>query len=69
MGNFPCKHNFGDVIKFKYRGRGIVEGQIVGCIVSAAFTGKQYVEYLVHSLSSQKPTFHFKPVSEDKIIR
>ena len=69
MGNFPCKHNFGDVIKFKYRGRGIVEGQIVGCTVSAAFTDKQYVDYLVHSLSGQEPRFYFKQVSEDKIIR
>ena len=30
MGRFPCEHSFGDIIKFKYRGHGIVEGRIVG---------------------------------------
>ena len=30
MSNFPCKHNFGDIIKFKLRGHGIVQGMIVG---------------------------------------
>ena len=25
-GRFPCKYSFGDIIKFKYRGHGVVEG-------------------------------------------
>jgi hypothetical protein len=23
-GKFPCRHSFGDIVKFKYRGHGIV---------------------------------------------
>lgn len=32
MSNFPCKHNFGDIVKFKYRGHGIVQSRIVGVL-------------------------------------
>lgn len=68
MSNFPGKFNFGDIVKFKYRGHGIVEGRIIGCVVSCAFTDKEYVDYQVHSLPDQEPRFFFKSVSENDLI-
>lgn len=68
MGQFPCKHSFGEIIKFKYRGHGIVEGMIVGVIINGSRSENYYVDYKVHSLDGQKPQFYFKPVAEHHII-
>lgn len=67
-GRFPCRHSFGDIVKFKYRGHGIVEGMIVGVIVSGSKSGVCYVDYKVHSLDGQEPQFYFKQVAEYHII-
>ena len=68
MGNFPCKHNFGDVIKFKYRGYGIVQGMIVGVTINGSTSKNYHADYKVHSLDGQEPTFYFKSVEEHHII-
>ena len=69
MSKFPGEYNFGDIIKFKLRGYGVVEGEIVGCVVNCAHTDNQYVIYKVHSLKGQEPTFYFQDVDERKIIK
>ena len=68
MGNFPCKYNFGDIIKFKYRGHGIVQGVIVGVTINGSKSENYYVDYKVHSLDGQEPKFYFKSVAERDII-
>lgn len=68
MGNFPCKHNFGDVIKFKYRGHGIVQGMIVGVVINGSSSKNYQADYKVHSLDGQEPSFYFKSVAEHHII-
>lgn len=68
MATFPGKYSFNDIIKFKMRGCGIVEGYIVGISVSCANTDKQYIIYQVHSLEGAEHRFHFKDVEERKII-
>jgi hypothetical protein len=69
MSTFPGEYNFNDVIKFKMRGHGIVEGYIVGITVSCAFENNQYVTYKVHSVKGAEYRFYFKDVNEDKIIK
>lgn len=69
MSNFPCQYNFGDIIKFKYRGRGIVQGRIVGVIINGSTTENYYADYKVHSLDGQTPKFYFKSVAEHHIIK
>lgn len=68
MGNFPGKHDFKEVIKFKMRGRGIVEGYIVGVVVNCINTENEYVQYKVHSVNGITPAFFFKDVKESEII-
>lgn len=68
MGSFPCKYNFGDVIKFKYRGHGIVKGIIVGVTINGSKPENYYADYKVHSLDGQEPNFYFKSVAEHHII-
>ena len=68
MSKFPGKHNYKDVIKFKMRGRGIVEGYIVGIVVSCGGTENEYVQYKVHSVDGITPSFFFKDVKESEII-
>jgi homoserine dehydrogenase len=48
---------------------GVVEGEIVGCVVNVAHTDSQYVTYKVHSLKGQEPIFYFKDVNDCKIIK
>jgi hypothetical protein len=69
MSKFPGEYGFGDIIKFKLRGYGVVEGEIVGCVVNCVLTDNQYVTYKVHSLKGQEPRFYFKDVDECKIIK
>ena len=68
MSKFPCQYNFGDIIKFKYRGHGIVQGRIVGVIINGSTTENYYADYKVHSLDGQEPSFYFKSVAEHHII-
>lgn len=68
MGQFPCKRSFGDVIKFKMRGAGIVEGQIVGVVIGGSKPENYYADYKVHSLPGKEPEFYFKQVAEHHII-
>lgn len=70
MGQFPGKYSYGDIVKFKYRGKGIVKGQIVGCLVNSSWSISQitYIDYKVHSLPGEEPQFYFKSVSEHHII-
>lgn len=68
MRNFPGKHDFKEVIKFKMRGRGIVEGYIVGAVVNCIDTENEYVLYKVHSVKGITPAFFFKDVKESEII-
>jgi hypothetical protein len=68
MSNFPCKYNFGDIIKFKYRGYGIVQGMIVGVVISGSKSENYQADYKVHSLDGQEPQFYFKSVAEHHII-
>ena len=44
-GKFPCNHSFGDVIKFKYRGHGIVEGMIVGVVINGSKSDNYFADY------------------------
>ena len=67
-GKFPCRYSFGDIVKFKYRGHGVVEGMIVGVIINGSRSGNYYADYKVHSLDGQKPEFYFKSVAEHHII-
>ena len=67
-GKFPCRHSFGDIVKFKYRGHGVVEGMIVGVTINGSRTGNYYADYKVHSLDGQEPQFYFKSVAEHHII-
>lgn len=67
-GRFPCKHSFGDIVKFKYRGHGVVEGMIVGVIINGNRSENYQPDYKVHSLDGQKPVFYFKSVAEHHII-
>jgi hypothetical protein len=69
MGHFPCEHSFGDIIKFKHRGHGIVEGKIVGVVISGSTSGDYYADYKVHSLPGKEPEFYFKSVAEHNIIK
>lgn len=68
MGYFPCRHNFGEIIKFKMRGAGIVEGKIVGVRIGGSSPENYYVDYTVHSLPSKSPQIYFKSVAEHHII-
>ena len=68
MGKFPCKYGFGDVIKFKYRGKGIVRGEIVGVVIGGSSPENYYADYKVHSLPGEQPEFYFKTVAEHHII-
>lgn len=68
MSKFPGKHDYKEVIKFKMRGRGIVEGYIVGITISCNDTENQYVQYQVHSVDGVTPRFYFKDVKESEII-
>jgi hypothetical protein len=68
MSNFPCKYNFGDIIKFKYKGHGIVQGMIVGVVISGSKSENYQADYKVHSLDGQEPQFYFKSVAEHHII-
>lgn len=68
MSNFPCKYNFGDIIKFKLRGHGIVQGMIVGVVISGSKSENYQADYKVHSLDGQEPTFYFKSVAENHVI-
>ena len=68
MGQFPGKYSCGDIVKFKYRSKGIVKGQIVGCLVNSYGFESQYIDYKVHSLPGEEPVFFFKSVSEHHII-
>lgn len=67
-GKFPCKHSFGEIIKFKYRGKGIVKGMIVGVIINGSTSGNYHADYKVHSLDGETPQFYFKSVAEHHII-
>ena len=67
-GEFPCKHSFGDIVKFKYRGHGIVEGMVVGVAINGSKSNNYQADYKVHSLEGQKPVFYFKSVAEHHII-
>ena len=67
-GRFPCKHSFGDVIKFKYRGHRVVEGMVVGMTISGSKSDNYFADYKVHSLDGQHPKFYFKQVAEHHII-
>lgn len=67
-GRFPCKHSFGDIIKFKYRGHGVVEGMIVGVVINGSKSDNYFADYKVHSLDGQEPQFYFKQVAEHHII-
>jgi hypothetical protein len=69
MGHFPSEYNFGDIIKFKYRGHGIVEGVIVGVTISGSSSGNYHADYKVHSLHGKEPEFYFKSVAEHHIIK
>lgn len=53
MGYFPCKRNCGDIIKFKYRGVGVVEGIIVGVTINCVGTENEFADYKVHSLEGK----------------
>ena len=68
MGKFPCRHSFGDIVKFNYRGHGIVEGMIVGVIINGSKPKNYHADYKVHSLEGQNPEFYFKSVAEHHII-
>lgn len=68
MSNFPCKYSFGDIIKFKLRGHGIVQGMIVGVVISGNKSENYQADYKVHSLDGQEPTFYFKSVAENHVI-
>lgn len=67
-GRFPCKRSFGDIIKFKYRGHGVVEGMIVGVTINGSKPDNYFADYKVHSLDGQEPRFYFKQVAEHHII-
>ena len=67
-GTFPCKYGFGKIVKFKYRGHGVVEGMIVGVVIGGTEPENYYADYKVHSLDGQKPEFYFKSVAEHHII-
>lgn len=62
-GRFPCNHSFGEIIKFKYRGHGVVEGQIVGVVIGGT-EGNYYADYKVNSLPGKEPHFYLKQVPE-----
>ena len=67
-GKFPCKYSFGKIVKFKYRGHGIVEGVIVGVTINGSKSENYHADYQVHSLEGQKLEFYFKPIAEHHII-
>ena len=67
-GKFPCKYSFGDIVKFKHRGHGVVEGMIVGVIINGSEPDNYQADYKVHSLEGQNPQFYFKSVAEHHII-
>lgn len=69
MGHFPCEHSFGDIIKFKYRGHGIVEGRIVGVVINGSTPENYHADYKVHSLPGKEPKFYFKLVAEHHVIK
>ena len=62
-GKYPCKHSFGEIVKFKYRGHGIVEGQIVGVEIVGSKPENYYATYKVNSLPGKEPFFYFKTSS------
>lgn len=67
MADFPCKHSFGEIISFKLKDM-VVEGEIVGVVVSGSRPETYYAEYKVNSLIGRYPIFHLKQVPEHKII-
>lgn len=72
-GKFPCKHSFGEIIKFKYRGRGgreigVVEGVIVGVVIGGSKPENYYADYKVNSLPGKEPFFYLKQIAEHHII-
>lgn len=69
MGQFPCKYNFGDIVKFKYRSHGIVNGIIVGVIIGGSNSDDYYADYKVNSLEGQEPEFYFELVAEHHLIK
>lgn len=69
MSKFPGKCNFKDVIKFKMRGRGVVEGYIIGVTVECIDTDNENIVYQVHSIDGITPAFYFKKVKESEILK
>lgn len=67
-GRFPCIYSFGNIVKFKYRGHGVVEGQIIGVEIGGSKPENYYATYKVHSLPGKEPQFYFKSVAEHHII-
>jgi hypothetical protein len=67
-GKFPCRHSFGDIVKFKYRGHGIVEGMVVGVVIGGSKPENYYADYKINSLPGKEPFFYFKQVAEHHII-
>lgn len=66
--HFPGEYGYKDIIKFK-RKRKIVEGIIVGIVVSCIDTNNEYVIYKVHLLDNAEDRFNFYEVRDDKIIK
>ena len=66
--HFPGEYGYKDIIKFKRKGK-IVEGIIVGIIVSCMDTEDEYILYKVNSLESNEDEFCFQEVKDNKIIK
>lgn len=66
--HFPGEYGYKDIIKFKRKGK-IVEGIIVGILVSCMDTEDEYVLYKVHSLEGAEDDFLFYEVKDNKIIK
>ena len=66
--HFPGEYGYKDIIKFKRKGK-IVEGMIVGIVVSCGDTDNECVTYKVHSLDGAEDEFYFQEVRDNKIIK
>lgn len=66
--HFPGEYGYKDIIKFKRKGK-IVEGIIVGIIVSCIDTEDEYILYKVNSVKNAKDEFYFQEVKDNKIIK
>lgn len=64
---FPGKYTYRDKVKFKKRGCGIVEGEIIGVMIKGYGVTEEVV-YICHSTDFVKHPFYFYEVYESQVI-